>query len=187
MATALTLLADGLEEIEAITTIDVLRRADVEVTTAGLQQQTVKGAHGITFEADTTLENVQNELYEAVVLPGGEPGSTNLAEHSDVPSVLRRHDEQDKLLGAICAAPKAFSRHGLISDHAVTSHPSVREQLDCQEYKTDPVVESDNIITSRGPGTAIPFSLCLVSKLVDDQVSRKLADHMEFHYAGWEV
>jgi len=180
MPSAAVFLADGLEEIEAVTIIDVLRRAGVDVTTIGLEETTIHGSHDINIEADVTLSELKNSSFDVVVLPGGEPGSTHLEEDPRVSDLLKQHYEDGGKLGAICAAPRILARDGYLDDQPATSHPGVESKMSATDYSTEPVVKSGRVVTSRGPGTAIPFALQLVRDLVGDEEADELADYMEF-------
>lgn len=184
MPSAAVLLADGLEEIEAVTIIDVLRRADVDVTTVGLDGTGIDGSHEISLEADTTLSEVQNEKFDVVILPGGEPGTTHLNEDPRVKELLKEQHEQGRNIAAICAAPRVLASSGLLDDKSATSHKGVKDQLENAEYAEQPVVTSGRIVTSRGPGTAIPFALELVRQLVGDEKADELADYMHYAQTG---
>ncbi len=164
MAKALILLAEGFEEIEAVTVADVLRRAEVAVTLAGLSGTTVRGAHEIVVEADTTLDAVQGEAFDAVILPGGGPGADRLREDARVLELLRRYAAADKWVAAICAAPIALEAAGVIAGKRVACYPG--EELPSAKVVTEPVVRDGKIITSRGPATALAFALELVAVLV---------------------
>ncbi len=181
------LLADGLEEIEAVTIIDVLRRAGVDVVAAGVGGTDIDGSHEIFLRADCAFADIQEEVFDAVVLPGGEPGTTNLEENPSVASFLKRHDDKGKLLGAICAAPRVLAEEGILDGDPATSHPGVADRMDRTDYRTDEVVQSGRVFTSRGPGTAIPFALSLVEELAGEEKARELADYMEYSESGEQV
>jgi 4-methyl-5(b-hydroxyethyl)-thiazole monophosphate biosynthesis len=158
-------LAEGFEEIEAITIVDVLRRAEVEVVVAGVSGLTVRGAHAITITADRLLAEVSDQRWDAVVLPGGLPGAKHLRDDPGVQRLLRRQNAARGLIGAICAAPIALSKAGLLMGKAATSFPGFEGQLECREYREERVVVDANVVTSRGPGTALYFALELVREL----------------------
>ena len=184
MPSAAVLLADGLEEIEAVTIIDVLRRAGIDVTTAGLDGTDIDGSHDIDLEADTTLSNIEGDTFDVVILPGGEPGTTHLEEDPRVRKLLKKQYEEGRNVAAICAAPRVLSESGLLDNRQATSHKGVRDKLDTAEYTEEPVAKSGRIVTSRGPGTAIPFALELVRELVGAEKADELADYMHFAPAG---
>lgn len=167
MSEVLVPLAEGFEEIEAVTIIDLLRRAGVGVTTASITNRlSVKGAHGIEVRADSTLPAVSDRTYQAVILPGGMPGTTNLAADKTLGEVISRHQQRGEYLAAICAAPTVLAKHGVLQGKKATCYPGFEEQLSGARTVKDSVVEDGKVLTSRGPGTAIPFALKLIEKLV---------------------
>jgi len=159
------LLAAGFEEIEAVTIIDVLRRAELDVVTVAVAQNPVKGSHGVVLQADRALTDVKGEAWDMVILPGGLPGSTNLRDDPGVVDLLVRQAEKGKKIGAICAAPIALGKAGLLKGKKATSYPGFEDQLTGALYQQAAVVRDGNIITSRGPGTAMEFSLQIVADL----------------------
>jgi 4-methyl-5(b-hydroxyethyl)-thiazole monophosphate biosynthesis len=166
MSTAVVILADGFEEIEAITQIDVLRRADVEVTVAGLSAGTVHGAHGIGVATDIGLGELDFEP-DLVVLPGGLPGSVNLGDSQAVIDLLQKQHRAGRKIGAICAAPAyAPVKAGVLDGKRATCYPSFEAHFNTETTAVEDRVAVDgNIITSRGPGTAMEFALSLVREL----------------------
>ena len=178
MKKVVVFLAPGFEEIEAITVIDVLRRAEVAVTVAGLQAGPVTGSHAITVQPDTTLDQVRPEDADMVVLPGGLPGSDHLREDTRVREFITRMDEAGKFTCAICAAPTVLHAAGIVRKRAITSHPFVREALAKLNYREDRVVVDGTMVTSRGPGTALEFSLELVTLLRGAETANTLAASM---------
>ena len=171
-------LADGFEEIEAVTIIDVLRRAGLRVITAGLTTRLVSGAHEVVIQADTLLSEVKDLDFDAVILPGGMPGTTNLQENQNVIHILKRLDSEGRWVGAICAAPTVLKSAGVIRDRQVTSYPAFQEDLSAFDYRQDRVVVDEHLVTSRGPGTALEFSLRLVSLLAGTEKADELAKGM---------
>ncbi len=168
-------LAPGFEEVEACTIIDLLRRAEVQVTTAAIGTSTqVKGSHGIAFEADTLLEKINAQSFEGVVLPGGLPGTTNLAECTTLGEMIKKHHNQGAWIAAICAAPTVLGRLGILKGKQATSYPGFEKGLEGAALSTDAVVQDGKVITSRGLGTAISFSL----KLIEAFVSKAKADEI---------
>lgn len=178
MKSVVVLLAPGFEEIEALTVVDVLRRADVRVVTAGLTEGLVTGSHDITVKPDTTLDKVRPEAFDMLVLPGGMPGTTNLRRDGRVKKLLADMAKTSKHICAICAAPVVLKDAGVAQGRAVTSHPVMREELKDLEYREDRVVTDDKIVTSRGPGTAMEFALELVRILVGQAKAAELATAM---------
>lgn len=177
MEKVIVLLADGFEEIEAIAIIDILRRANVEVVSASIRQELeVQGSHGIRLFADTTLADVQDTSFSMVVLPGGTQGVENLGNDGRVLEFIKKMHKQ-AYIGAICAAPSLLAREGLLEGKKTTSYPSFESVIKKYgvEYKTDKVVQDTNLITSRGPATAIEFSLALVSQLKGEETANQIA------------
>jgi 4-methyl-5(b-hydroxyethyl)-thiazole monophosphate biosynthesis len=176
MTKALVLLADGFEEIEAITIIDVLRRGDIEVTTAALKDRTVRGAHGISVLADCEFDEVKGDRFDVILLPGGMPGARNLRDDSRVMELLQRQAQQDDYLGAICAAPIALEAAGVLNGKRATSYPGY--ELPSAHVSDARVVVDGKLITSRGPGTAVEFALEWVKVLIGVEKAEKLRQDM---------
>lgn len=183
MTRALVLLADGFEEIEAVTPIDVLRRAGVEVTSLGAPARRVRGARGVVLEADQALSDFsldQAAEVDVVVLPGGMPGAENLARTPQVAALVRAVRAAGKRVAAICAAPAVtLAPTGLLSGRRATCYPGFEQRFAsdvraCQER----VVVDDWLVTSRGPGTALEFALTLVEQLQGAQVADELRSKM---------
>lgn len=178
MTRALVPLAPGFEEIEAITVIDVLRRAGVTVDVAGTAPGPIAGSHGITVTPDTTVGAVDPDAYDCVALPGGMPGTVNLRENADVLRVVRALAARERWTTAICAAPTVLHAAGLTAGRTVTSHPSVTSMLTDARYSEETVVVDGHVITSRGAGTAMAFALALVERLVDRDTADRLRAQM---------
>lgn len=178
MKKALVPLADGFEEMEAVIIIDVLRRAGVSVTTAGLKKGTVTGSHRIQMVPDRTLDEVKEEPFDLLVLPGGQPGSDHLRRDARVLDLLRRRHEQKAMIAAICAAPLALRDAGILTDCRLTSHPSVEKELPAEHYQVSRIVVDGHVITSRGPGTAMEFALKLAGLLVGEAKAEELRKAM---------
>jgi len=168
MASVLIPLAQGCEELEAITVIDLMRRAGIEVVSAGLDDKPVKASRGTVIVPDTTLDEALKKEYDMIVLPGGLPGADNLDNDLRIQNRLKQMASQNKYTAAICAAPKILASAGLLSGKQATSFPGVLEALNLPDIKlsTQPVVTDGKVITSRGPGTAMDFALDLIEKLV---------------------
>jgi protein deglycase len=171
-------LADGFEEIEAVTIIDVLRRSGMEVTTAGLTGMLVTGSHAITVEADTLLESALDISYDAVVLPGGMPGAKNLRENEMLLRLIRQMDSDRKWIGAICAAPTVLETAGILAGREATSFPAHEKELKSAHYQQDRVVVDGHVVTSRGAGTALEFSLKLVHLIAGPEKASELSEAM---------
>ncbi|VAW92591.1 DJ-1/YajL/PfpI superfamily, includes chaperone protein YajL (former ThiJ), parkinsonism-associated protein DJ-1, peptidases PfpI, Hsp31 [hydrothermal vent metagenome] len=161
-------LAQGCEELEAVTITDLLTRAGITVVTASLDEKPVQASRGMVLIADTVIDNVMDEIFDAIVLPGGLPGADHLQNDKRVQTKLKSMAADNKIIAAICAAPKALAAAGLLDGKAMTSYPGALEQCKIQNmnYKEQSVVVDGNIITSRGPGTAMDFALSLIEKLL---------------------
>jgi 4-methyl-5(b-hydroxyethyl)-thiazole monophosphate biosynthesis len=167
-------LANGFEDIEAITLIDVLRRGGLEVITAGVGGEVITSAHNVKIHADTTIEKVNADEFDLVVLPGGLPGATNLANSNEVKNLLKAMDEKGKYVGAICAAPIALKEAGVLKDK-YTAYPGWEENIRKEGYVSDAkVVEDKNVLTSKGPATAMCFGLEIVKKFAGDEIYNQL-------------
>lgn len=178
MKSVAVLLAPGYEEIEAITVIDVLRRADIRVTVAGLHEGEITGSHEITVRPDKSLEEIHPDGFDMVVLPGGLPGTDHLREDPRVLAFVREMARSGKHTCAICAAPTVLQAAGVSEGRAVTSHPIVREDLKGVDYREDRVVVDGSVVTSRGAGTAMEFALELVRILAGSEKADHLARMM---------
>ena len=163
MSRVAVLLAHGFEEIEAVTVIDVLRRAQVSVDVLGVEELIVNGSHDITITADLLLKDQSPDSYDYLILPGGMPASNTLRDSPMVQDFILAF--QNKKIAAVCAAPIALERAGLIKDKKVTSHPSVKDVFVESTYCEDRVVKDSNIITSRGAGTTFEFAEAILCEL----------------------
>ncbi len=172
MAKALVLLAEGFEEIEGVTIIDILRRGGIEVNSAYLDDDftsnLIVGANGITVEADVPLSTVIVDEYDIIVLPGGWGGTNRLAENQMAQRVIKDFKAKDKWVAAMCAAPYALHVAGVLSKK-YTCYPGVEEQIRPEDRVDDIVVVDDKVITSQGPATAICFALEIVRQLNGDE------------------
>ena len=159
-------LADGFEEIEAICVIDILRRAEIEVVTAGLKDGLAEGSHKVKVLPDTTLEKIDYRDFDGLVLPGGSPGFINLGNDERILNMAREMDRAGKCVAAICAAPSVLIKAGVLQGRRATVSPSGKAQVSaCSDFREDRVVVDKNLITSRAPGTALEFALKLVEVL----------------------
>ena len=172
---ALIILAEGFEEIEAITVIDILRRGQIQLTIAGLTDTKIRGAHGVAVIADKKLDSKDTD-YDACILPGGTPGSANLAASTKIRDLVTALYEKNKLIAAICAAPAlVLAQTGILNNRTATCYPGMQDNFDKTTiYKEDSVVVDGNLITSRGPSTALAFALAIVEKLCDKTTSDKI-------------
>jgi len=167
MKKVLVMLAPGFEEIETVTVVDILRRAGARVTLAGTEDGTLQGSRGIDLVPDSRLDDVKIDEFDMVVLPGGQPGTSNLQKNEKVKDILIKMNQADKKIAAICAAPVVLQSAGLLESKTLTSHPSVQDELKNVVYSKNRVMVDENIITSRSPGTAMEFSMKLVEILFD--------------------
>jgi len=163
MTKILVPLAEGFEEVEAVTVIDVLRRAEMEVIVAGLEGLVVRGAHGISLTCDLLLADLEDTNFEGIVLPGGLPGASNLKKSSRLREIIIDLDKQNKLVSAICAAPTVLYAAGVLAGKKATCYPGFEKEMGEIEFSDKRVVEDGNVITSRGPGTSIEFALSIIS------------------------
>lgn len=174
-------MADGCEEIEGLTVVDILRRAGLEIEMVSLNGTTsVTGSHKITFLADTTFESVDFDTFDAVVLPGGMPGTLRLGEHEGVNQRIQKFAKEGKLVCAICAAPSVLGAAGILENRHAVCHPGFEEKLTGAITSEDSVVTDGNIITSRGMGTAIDFALAIVRYLKDDTAVNDLKQKLVY-------
>lgn len=178
MKKVLVVLAEGFEEIEAVTPIDVLRRAGFEVTIAAVgSSKSVKGSHGIRLEADLLLKDIK-ETPDAVVMHGGIPGAENLAKSKEFTELLSKMKKEGRLIAAICAAPAlVLAPAGILEGKKATCYPGYEKELIAGKaiFSPERVVVDGHVITSRGPGSALEFSLEIVRSLADDKTADKLA------------
>lgn len=168
---------EGFEEIEAIALIDILRRGGVEVVTAGLESVVVVGSHDITIMADCLLEHVVGQKFDLIVLVGG-AGTFRLKADAKLHGILQEHNRQKNLIGAICAAPMVLYELGILEGRVLTSYPTLKSEMAGVKYSELEVVVDGNIITSRGAGTALEFSLKLLELLagiaIAEDVGKKI-------------
>ncbi|MGQ9685218.1 MAG: DJ-1 family glyoxalase III [Thiobacillaceae bacterium] len=180
MPTVLVPLAPGFEDLEATTIVDILRRAGVEVITAGLTPGLVQGSRGLRVQPDVSLDEVLDRDFDMIALPGGMPGSEHLKNDPRVQALLKRMSNEGRYTAAICAAPMALAAAGLLDGRRATSYPGVVDKLNLPGtvYLSEPVVVDGKVVTSRGPGTAMDFALALaellVGRAVRDQVEAAL-------------
>jgi 4-methyl-5(b-hydroxyethyl)-thiazole monophosphate biosynthesis len=173
MSHIITILAPGFEETEAVTFIDLLRRAGVTVTLLGLESREVIGSHGITIVTDKLFADFK-EAFDGIVLPGGMPGAKNLANSAGLLDLIRETHKRGGLCAAICAAPIVLGKAGILAGHKATCFPGFEKELIGAQFIEETVVRDRNVITSRGVGTAIPFALELISYLVNTEMAGKV-------------
>lgn len=169
-------LADGFEEIEGLTVVDLLRRAGIETETVSvMEKKEVKGSHGITVSADLLFEEGSYETADCLVLPGGMPGTLNLGKHEGLAEVLKKQYEKEKLLAAICAAPSVFGELGFLEGRVATCYPGFEEKLKGAVVCAAKLAVDGKVITAKGMGAAIDFSLKLIEQLLDRETAEKIS------------
>ncbi|QEZ89854.1 DJ-1 family glyoxalase III [Aliarcobacter cibarius] len=170
MSKLLVPISNGFEEIEAISIIDVCRRAGIEVITAGVEDNILIGAHNIKIETDKKISEVSSDNFDMIALPGGLPNAFTLAENSDVQRLLKEFKEKNKKIAAICAAPYALHKANVLNEN-YTCYPSFEEKIKDEGYINNKnIVIDSNVVTSKGPATAMEFALEIVKILKGDEV-----------------
>lgn len=173
--------AEGFEEIEGLTVVDMLRRVDIETVMVSMgETRMVKGAHGIAVEADGVFSEYTYEDGTMAVLPGGMPGTNYLMVHEGLQQVLFSYHKEKKYLAAICAAPSVLGMNGLLEGRHATCYPGFEEKLLGAAVLPDAVVMDGNFITSRGMGTAISFGAALISVLTGEETAEKLLNAIQY-------
>ncbi len=176
-------LANGFEEIEALTVVDLLRRAELQVKTVSImEERLVYGAHGIGVEADILFDQGDYERCAMLVLPGGMPGTVNLCNHRSLNEELRRFYTAGKPVAAICAAPMVLAKAGILAKHRATIYTGMEDELLGAEHGEGNVVVSGNVITSKGPGTAMDFALSVIEYLKGKEAAAAVSK--ELLYGG---
>lgn len=178
MARVVVLLADGFEEVEAMSIVDVLRRGEVEVAIAGLHDGAITGSRKVKVVPDTVIDAVSAGDFDMVILPGGQPGADNLNADPRVKELVRQFYGSGKLTAAICAAPYVLANAGVLDGRHATAFPAYRDRLGNAVYEEKSVVEDGNVMTSRGPGTALAFGLAIVARLKGKEKARKVQEAM---------
>ena len=177
MKKAYVFLADGFEEVEGLTVVDLLRRAEINVSMVSVSgEKQVKGSHGIVVEADLLYGQANMEEADALILPGGMPGTRNLEAHAPLTRALKIANEQKKLLCAICAAPLVFGKNGILQGKKACCYPGFEEDLLGADVCYEPVAKDGNVITSRGVGTAIAFAGEIITELVGKDIAEKIKE-----------
>lgn len=165
MKKALVLFADGSEELEAVTVVNILRRAGITVTLAGTSAGALRGSRGMSIQPDATLDAVLHDEFDMVILPGGQPGTRHLQADARVIKLVQKIAQQGRYVTAICAAPAVLASAGLLDGKQATCFPTCLDDFPKVHLQNTAIVEDGNIITSRGPGTAMDFALLLVERL----------------------
>jgi 4-methyl-5(b-hydroxyethyl)-thiazole monophosphate biosynthesis len=179
---AIVPLAEGLEEIEAVTIIDVLRRAEIKVTSVYLQKNPVTGSHGIKLFADKGINEVAASDFDCIALPGGMPGSAMLRDDKRVIALVQELNARDKIVAAVCAAPIVLGRAGVLTGKRASCFPGNESLLAGAVIVSDPVVTDGKIITGRGPGCALPFALAVVEIMSGKDTAAGLRDRMQVYW-----
>jgi len=180
MSRVYVFLADGFEEVEGLTVVDLLRRAGAELFTVSVMgRKRIHGSHGIDVTADLLLEGLSEEA-DLLVLPGGMPGTKHLREHEGLAGLLTAHYEAGKPVAAICAAPSVLAGLGFLKERKATSYPTCLDGFELGEYLEEEVVIDGNVTTSRGVGTAIPFALSLIGQLFGEDKAQEISDSIIF-------
>ncbi|OPJ60850.1 DJ-1 family glyoxalase III [Clostridium oryzae] len=181
MKKVLIFLVEDFEEIEAITVVDVMRRAGVQCDMCSVSDEYVTGSHGITVKVDVIMDCVEARDYDVVILPGG-PGTENLRKNVRILEFVKDFYMSGRLTAAICAAPAVFADAGIINGHKVTSYPSVQNELKNSIYLEELVVEDGNLLTSRGPATSLPFSYAILKHLGLEEEAEALKEGMMYNF-----
>ena len=171
-------LANGFEELEAITLIDILRRAKINVIIAGVNEEWVEGAHQIKIQTDTLIKNISSNKIDMILLPGGMQGTKGLCQDQHVQKLIKEMNTQNKTIGAICAAPLALDTAQVLKGQ-FTCYPGLQSQIKSSHYKESPnVVIDNNIMTSQGPATALEFALEIVKFFMGEEVYNDIREDL---------
>lgn len=173
-------LADGFEEVEALVPLDILRRANADILTVGVTGEYVKGAHNITVKADMTLDDVECEKIDAVILPGGLGGTNNMDNCAEVKKLVQYAADNRKLVCAICAAPSILGKMGLLEGKEVTCYPGFEDTFKGGKYLKQSVVKCENFITSDGMGSAYKFGFEIAAALFGDDTAEKIKEQIQY-------
>lgn len=183
MKQAVMLFATGFEEVEALMTVDILRRGGVEVKLASItEDMTVCGSHGIQVGMDTTLAQTELNGMDAILLPGGMPGTLNLGKDEAVCRAVKQMYEAGKIVGAICAAPSVLGACGILEGRRATCYPGFEDKLTGAEFVDEMAVVDGNVVTSRGLGTSMEFGFTLLSLLGSQEKSEEIRRSIVFPY-----
>lgn len=175
-------MADGCEEIEGLTVVDIVRRAKMEITMISINgKKEVTGTHNMVFFADALASEVDFEEFDAIVLPGGGPGTRNLGADDTVNQIIKKFAAEGKLVCAICAAPSVLGAAGILQGKKATCYPGFEDKLTGASVSADAVVVDGNVITGRGMGAAIPFALEIVRYLAGDEAAETIKNGIVYH------
>lgn len=181
MAKTAIFLADGFEEIEALTVVDLLRRAGIEITTVSVTETlSVTGSHNIPVAADELFEDYDFDGVDMLILPGGQPGTRNLFAHEALKEKIKEFNADGKMLSAICAAPTVYGKMGLLEGKKATCYPGCEGDLLGADTMAAEVVKDGNFITSRGMGTAIPFGLAIIEHFQGKEAADTMAEKIVY-------
>lgn len=179
MTNVLIPVAEGSEELEAVTLIDLFRRAGFDVTVAGLEAGPIRASRDTVLVPDVRLDEVVDRGFDLIALPGGLPGAKRLAASTTLAGLLRRQHDEGHWLAAICAAPQVLARHGLLDGRRATAFPGALDGFEQVERVDEPVVIDGHIVTSRGPGTAMDFALVLIEQCAGRALSDQVEDGLQ--------
>ena len=185
MKKVIVLLANGFEEIEAISVIDILRRSsDVIVQICSIDKEYVTGAHGIVIKSDVRIDYIDlyTDTYDLIYIPGGMPGAASLRDNEKVQELLKWHHKEETKMAAICAGPIALEAAGILKGEKGTSFPGFEDELSYDKYVKEPVVVSGNIITSRGAGTSMELGFVILEELGLKEESERLREEMQYNF-----
>ncbi len=182
MKTVYAFLADGVEEVEALMVIDLLKRTKkLNVIMVSIKEELmVKGSHGIKFFADKNIDEIDFDSGDCIFLPGGKEGTENLAACSELTQNILTYNEKGKWLTAICAAPSVYGQLGILKDKKATSYPTFADRMNCREYGGS-VVTDENFITAKGLGVALELGLEMITQLIDEKTSHMVADQIQYN------
>ena len=181
MSKAAIFFGNGYEEIEALTVVDILRRAGISTDMVSITgEREVTGSHGITVHMDQLFEEVDFDSVDIIILPGGMPGTTNLEAYKPLMDKVDEFYQQDKYIAAICAAPSIFGHKGFLKGKKACSNPGFESHLEGADVKQEPAVIDGHIITSRGMGTAIPFGLAILGQLAGEDAVVQMKEKIVF-------
>ena len=173
-------MAKGFEEIEAVTPVDLLRRVDVDVQIVGVGERLVEGAHGIVYQSDITEDEIDVNLIDMIILPGGTEGTANLENNDTVKKAITFCVENQKPIAAICAAPSILGKMGLLKNKKATCYPGLEHCLEGAVFGDKKVYADGLFITSKGPGTSMDFGLAIVEFLLGEETAKRLASQMQY-------
>lgn len=177
--------AEGYEEIEALTVVDICRRCGLETDMVSVTEEVcVKSSHGVTVRMDKTFSQADFDGYDMLILPGGKQGTENLEAHAELMAQIDAFYRDGKYIGAICAAPSIFGHRGILKGRKACSYPSFESHLEGADVTEGPVEISDNVVTSRGMGTSIDFALAIAGIFCGKERSAEMAETVCYrHYA----